>query len=107
MTGDGGLFGRIAARVDAAAPSPAFSAADLLDLDDRERAAMQVLLRHGNLSLDALAQHLGWTVDQAAEVADLLVGREAVVVDDSSVSVATWQSRRRSPGGIWSRLGDL
>jgi hypothetical protein len=106
MTNDGGLFGRIAARVDASS-SPAFSAADLLDLDDRERAAMQVLLRHGDLSFEVLAQHLGWTVDQAAEVADHLVDREAVVVDDSLVSVATWHSRRRSPGGIWSRLGDL
>lgn len=113
MSGDSGLFGRIQGRVDAANEIEArdeartFSAADLLDLDDTERPLVQLVMKTQPLPEVTAGEHLGRTVHELAPVVDRLVARGALVRSDEGLRIGTWKARRRPPGGLWSRLGDL
>ncbi|MFZ9629961.1 MAG: hypothetical protein ACO3C1_11490 [Ilumatobacteraceae bacterium] len=113
MSNDPGLFGRIQGRIDEAAEAdgadaaPAFSAADLLDLDDAERPLVQLVMKAQPIDAPAAAERLGSTVHELGPVIDRLVARGALVRADDGLRVGTWKARRRTPGGLWARLGDL
>ena len=113
MSNDPGLFGRIQGRVDEAAAAeveddaPSFSAADLLDLDDVERPLVQLVMKSQPVTVASAGEALGRTVHELGPVIDRLVARGALVRADDGLRVGTWKARRRTPGGLWARLGDL
>lgn len=113
MSGDAGLFGRIQGRVDNAAAdqpideSSSFTAADLLDLDDDERQVVQLVMRSQPVSEATAGEQLGRSVHEWPSVVDRLVARGALVRGADGLRVGVWRARRRPPGGLWSRLGDL
>jgi hypothetical protein len=115
VSGDPGLFGRIRDRVDEASQDDAprddeptaFSPTDLLALDDDERALVQLVLRSQPITPEAAAQVLGLEADAFGALLARVVERAAVEVTPDGIRVSTWRHRRRTPGGIWSRLSDL
>lgn len=113
MSSDGGLFGRIQSRVDEAVTGQpldenrSFTAADLLDLDDAERRLVQLVMKSQPLPEATAGERLGRTIHELSSVVDRLVARGALVRAEDGLRVGLWRASRRSPGGIWSRLGDL
>lgn len=113
MSGDAGLFGRIQNRVDEATVSEpfdevsSFSAVDLLDLDDDERRLVQLVMKSQPVPEAEAGEQLGRTIHELSPMVDRLVAGGALVRAEGGLIVGTWKARRRSPGGLWARLGDL
>lgn len=106
----GGLFDRLAERLDdVAEPEALFAMADLLDLPDDERVVMRQVMRQTEpTSINGLARELGSDVAELSTVVTQLVERRALVIDGGRVEVAPIALIRRStPGGLWDRLSDL
>jgi len=115
----GNLFERLAGRLadeppgaqasGAQASAPAFAVIDLLELPADERTVLRHIMRRATPPTPALlAEELAGTVVDVASTTAALVARGALALDGDRVAVPTMPlARRRSPGGIWDRLGDL
>lgn len=106
----GGLFDRLAERLDEVAePEALFAMADLLDLPDHQRVVMRHVMRPTEpTSINGLAGELGGDVAEVGAVVAQLVERRALMIDGGRVEVAPIALIRRStPGGLCDWLSDL
>lgn len=106
-----GLFQRLARQLSE--DDSAFTMADVLDLPATERAVLRRVMRRADPPAVAeltaqLRDELGLSMSDIDSAIKGLVEREAIVVHDGHVRVASIATTRRTtPGGIWDRLSGL
>jgi DNA-binding MarR family transcriptional regulator len=105
-----GIFSRIQSEIDAREKQEGITPADLLDLSEPLRRLMNRITREGELTIEAAAEHLGESPDNARKMLDALVEKGYLEREQREEGwvYRTRFARKRGreiPAGIWSALG--
>ena len=105
-----GIFDHIQKEIETRESQDGITPADLLSLSTPLRRLMNRITREGSLTVQAAAEHIEGSVDNAREMLDALVEKGYLerVEQDAGWVYRTRFARKRGrelPAGIWSAIG--